>query len=193
MKNNQLSEALANVTPTAEPTPAPVKIEAGELNLIDSEAPKDGLQAGSGDVDKLFTLVKFTPTSGDIYARERDRRNKTTLVVGYSRKVADVQIELAGTGIYTPGTISIVQGVNEKNAHLEMSIGVWNPDTRKSSMLCADTATKERLSAWKDRTCAAFLAFCAERGIDISAPQQERAHANAVAVNLLAVAPTAQQ
>lgn len=174
---DQLKAALEAAAP---------KIESGDalLPMVDSEAPKDAMPAGSGDFNALFTRVRFVPVSGDLYARERERRNKLTVITGYSRKVAEVQMELAGTGAYTPGTISIVQGIGDKTAHLEMSIGVWNPDTKKSSIQCADAATKDRLALWKEATCAEFAKFCSDRNIDLSAPAS-REHANTIAVNLL--------
>lgn len=202
-----LDKALtASSTPGPATVPAIVAAEVGRtvapsaefsatpLNLIDAHDDKDARPDGDGDFDRLFTRVIFVPVSGDIYARERDRRGKASVTVGYSRKVADVQIELAGSGAYTPGTISMVQGINEKNSHLEMSVGVWNPDTRKSSILCATQATKDRFIAWKDKACAKFIKHCEENGIDLAAPVAERSHSNSVGVNLLAdvkTAPTA--
>lgn len=178
-------------TTTAQPEPTPTTQPAA-ITLIDgNNAPKDELQAGTGSVESLFTRVIFVPVSGDVYARERDRRGKSSVTVGFSRKVADVQIEMAGTGIYTPGVISMVQGVAEKTAHLEMSVGVWNPDTKKSSILCADAATKDRFLAWKDAQCAAFLAFCETHKIDLTAPTV-REHANTIGANILPTVAPAQ-
>lgn len=197
MKDNKLTASLAELAathPTPTPAPTQTKIEATPINLIDSNpSPADEMPAGSGDFDRLFTRVHFEPVSGETYAREQERRNRPVRIVGHSRKVANVQIELAGTGAYTPGTISIVQGIAEKTGHLEMSIGVWNPDTKKSSLLCADAATKDRLQEWKDRTCAQFQKFCTDNGIDLAAPAAARQHANAVAVNLMPSAPSASQ
>lgn len=182
-----LNKAKQPITeqPTAPAPVAAVTIGA-PVATIDAEDHKDALPIGSGDFDSLFSSVRFSLVSGDVYARERERRNKPSLVTGYSRKVADCQIELAGTGVYTPGTISVVQGVSEKQGHLEMSVGVFNPETRKSSFTCADASTKDRFQQWKDRTCAKFAAECTAAGIDLSAPAAAKEHANTVSVNLLA-------
>lgn len=191
-----LSAALkdAGVIPsesTAAPSPTSAVTIGKAVVLIDDAAP--GLNVGDGDFDRLFTHVNFVPVSGDVYARERERRNKPSLTVGFSRKVAEVQIELAGTGAYMPGTISMVQGVNETEAHLEMSVGVWNPETRQSSIKCATEATKERFQTWKDKTCSEFLAQCNAQGIDLTAPTV-KAHANSLKVSLLGAAkPTTGQ
>lgn len=177
--------------PEPQAKPAAQKIEAvAALPAMLDDAPESAIVPTVG-IAALFTKVIFAPVSGDTYARERERRNKGAITVGYSRKVADVQIQLAGTGIYTPGTISIVQGVSEKFGHLEMSIGVWNPETRKTSFLCADSVTKEQLQAWKEATCTAFNEHCKEHGIDLNTPATAAQHRNAVAVNLLPTAPTA--
>jgi hypothetical protein len=191
-----LGAALAAVKvaePTPTPAPVPAKVSMGEaLPMLEGNKPeKDDLPAGDGDIDRLFTSVRFVHVSGDIYARERDRRGKESITVGFSRKVAEVQIELAGTGIYTPGTISIVQAKGEADAHLEMSVGVWNPDTRKSSIQCATAATKERFQAWKDKTCGEFLQQCNDAGIDLAAPVVKQ-HANTLKINLLASAPASK-
>jgi hypothetical protein len=193
LKNAEVKTTPAEtlVTPAPLPTETPRKTASlGEaLPMLEGNTPdKNELPAGDGDIDRLFTSVRFVHVSGDVYARERDRRGKEAVVTGFSRKVAEVQIELAGTGIYTPGTISIVQGKNEPDAHLEMSVGVWNPDTRKSSIQCATPATKERFQDWKDKTCAEFLKQCEEAGIDLTAPIVKK-HANALKINLIASAP----
>lgn len=186
-----LGEALAKAAAAEDPKAAPVSI-GDAIKTIDTEDRRDSLPIGSGDFDALFTAVRFSLVSGDVYARERERRNKPSLVTGYSRKVADCQIELSGTGLYTPGTISVVQGIAEKSGHLEMSVGVFNPETRKSSFTCADAATKDRFQAWKDRTCRTFKSECDTNGIDLTAPSAGKEHANAVNVNLLAHAPQPQ-
>ncbi len=164
-----LAEALETIQPTetvietvteavtvqsAAPTAEPVLVD----DAAHTETLADKLKASNGlTADELFSAVIFQAVDKDVYKSDDGKR--------YSRKVAKVAAELAGSGFYLAGAISQVQDVNEPHPHYELAWH-YSRDSRSSAISYPEGGSKKaEMDAWKDKTIEQYVAWTVRTGI----------------------------
>lgn len=102
----------------------------------------------------LFTAAIFKAAeNGTIYTSERSG--------GKSQKLANVLVELAGTGGYVRGSIYAKQGKNEKTARAEFTfMGTQN----QNCFTVEDSSAKAELDQWRAQMAADYIKWAGQTG-----------------------------
>lgn len=122
-------------------------------------------------IDKLFSRVIFQPVKRNTF----EQRGRDNGVTGYSRKVADVLVELAGSGVVVRGSMSLTQRVGAKTAGLRFSWH-WNNDAKSSCFGFLSDVTESAVTEWKDKTIEAFKTYAIENKIDLASTEEPERH-----------------
>lgn len=146
----------AAATATKGPETATAAIAAAAPIFIDDAAQTMDLKAEANDngltADQLFSACVFRLTDKEVFASDDGKR--------YSRKVADVKVELAGSGFYLNGGISEVQSTHETTPHLEFA-WLYSRASRTSAISFLEGGSKKaEMAAWKDKALTEYEAFC---------------------------------
>ena len=107
--------------------------EMGSAPLAKADKPKNRF-------DSVFSVVLFKPAndSARVFTSDRDG--------GKSKKIANVQVEIAGTGGYIRGSIYAKQPKGAAKAHAEFS---WFGANMQTCIVVEDAQAKAELDQWR--------------------------------------------